>query len=249
MIKGIHTHFCSLIGSDKVKTVYDLGYRIARIDAQGCYPELVNEMIVEVLEAKLIPYVILNSADQIKNLISPTKIEYKNEPDGRVSSKDYRTLLDEAFIIAQDYGHELYALCISNLDENSIKWANEVKGKGFPPGLKFSCHRYGDGSFEKPHKGFDNRANEVKWFRACIGYENSWAVTEFGYPSYENVTEDRAAENIKKEWKFWDRSSEWVNPEFVIQYQLMDGLDRKNRLDNYGIMRVDGSLKKTAYTL
>ncbi len=102
-----------------------------------------------------------------------------------------------------------------------------------------SVHRYGDGSFDDPHSGFANRDREVHWLRAAIG-DRPFSVTEFGYPDGD-MSEEEAARRIRVEFEFWAGKAD-----FACLYQLNDG---RGTHEQFGIRRLDGSWKPSAYVL
>ena len=174
----------------------------------------------------------------------------------RCSPREYRDSLDEAAAQATTQGVPLVAPCISNLDQDSLRWLERVRGSGWPPGVSaISCHRYGDGRFAGAHPGFDSRDDEVAALRAlCDGLP--FLVTEFGYKTKPGLTESSGgfvseadqATYIGYEWTFWQGHGALA----ALLYQINDGLDVE--IEGFGIRRCnpDGSLgdwKPSAYTL
>jgi hypothetical protein len=244
MLKGLQTHFNATIGLDTLKQVHAFGFETVRIDAMESDPSVMLAMIAETTEAGLIPLVIVDSVDQLDHLSSGLDVEWTNEPDGDISPSDYFKTFKLACDKAKERGIKLWAPAISNLDEDSLKWLNDlrVEGQGWPDGLYgISVHRYGDGSFNHPHRGFSSRDSEVKWLKAaCQG--KPFIVTEVGYPVSDPITEEGQAEALKKEFTFW----EGHGAEALFVYQLNDGPGNPMH-ESFGIRRVDGSWKPSAY--
>jgi hypothetical protein len=193
-------------------------------------------------------------------------VEWSNEMDGDIRPETYRKNLEAACTLAEEQGILLWGPCISNLDRDSLMWMEAVRRGRWPDGLYgISFHRYGDGTFEFSHQGFDNRDQEVEALRD-LSDGRPLMCTEFGYPTDKLIgqqsfkiekrrrflrpnimlSEEQAADNISKEWKFWHDHD--VLP---FLYQINDGTTSN---ETYGIRRClpDGTLtgwKPSAYTV
>ena len=261
---GLGTHFNAPVDRETLAQIRGFHFRWARMDCQTCPIETMLAMIADVDAVGLYPLPIVYDRARLDALgIVPavTDVEWSNEPDGDVLPATYRTALDAACERATFYHLKLWAPAISNLDRDSLRWLEAVRGNGWPPGLHgISVHRYGDGTFAWPHDGFASRDAEVEALLAlCDGLP--FIVTEFGYPTdtvtrerrgkrekYLQVglrlTEAQAATNIAQEWEFWRPYTE--RP---MLYQINDGTEA---YEQYGIRRYPWDLnqwKPAAHTV
>lgn len=239
---GIQSHFNAVVALDVLQQVRAYGFTHARIDAQTCDHETMLRMVNDALVCGLTPLVIVSDLTRLAEIPAGTMVEWTNEPDGDIAPRRYRSLLDEACRVAMEHGLELWAPAISNLDEDSLKWLNDVRdaGGGWPDGLKgISAHSYGP----FPHRGFRTREGEVKWLiAACVGLP--WIITECGEASCEGVSEQEQADFARAEWAFWIAQG----AQAVYWFQLNDG-PHDVREHRYGIRRFDGSWKPVAETV
>lgn len=243
VLTGIQSHFNSLVDLGTLHQVRTLGFRLARIDAQTCSHETLVQMLADVAACDLQPLPIVADFERLWLIPTGMDCEWSNEPDGDVSPAEYRHELDVACAIALERGLKLWAPALSNLDEDSLKWLNQVRDAGaggWPDGLHgVSVHSYGP----FPHEGFSSRDAEVKWLKlACVGLP--FLVSEFGLSTSEGVTEDAQAAFYVEEWAFWQRHGATA----AIAYQLHSG-PTNEREDQYGIRRFDGSWKPSAFTV
>lgn len=244
MHTGLQTHFDALIDRQTLRAVRQRRYTLARMDAQACDAETLLAMIADARACDLHPFPIVRSLPKLRVGLPGDDREWGNEPDGDVDPELYRQELDEACRVALEAGVRLWAPAISNLDEDSLRWLNEVRdaGGGWPKGLHgISAHRYGNGSFEWAHPGFGgNRTHEVQWLMAaCQGLP--YAITEVGYPSADGLTEAQQAERMAQEWAFWMLFAPHERPWAVVHYQLNDGpYSGSAREESYGIRKPDG---------
>ena len=245
MQHGVQTHFDAPIGLETLQALVTRYVQVVRMDAQSCSRETFDGMLQEVAATDLRPITVVSDVERLSWFAPGAWVEWTNEPDGDIAPAEYRVGLDLACNRAQAYGLDLWAPAISNLDHDSLLWLNRVRdaGGGWPAGLDgISVHRYGDGTFEKPHPGFASREREVAWLKAaCEGLP--FIVTEFGYPTIDGLTEAQQAERISQEWEFW--TAQGALAAFV--FQLNDG-PTSHREHHYGIRRVDGSWKPSADT-
>jgi len=230
---SLQTHFNARVDVPTLEEIRALGFRWARIDCQTSDGATMAAMIDDADKAALHPLPIVSDLARLDVLgVTPAvmDVEWGNEPDGDILPSTYRTQLDLACERAAYFHLRLWAPALSNLDRNSLFWLERVRGSGWPSGLHgLSVHRYGDGTFERPHDGFDSREAEVEHLlRLCDGLP--FIVTEFGYPTGPgNLTDAQQAERIGQEWAFW-RAYTAV----AVLYQLNDG---PNPGETYGIRR------------
>jgi hypothetical protein len=245
MLFGLGTHFDERIPAEDLSSVYNFGFRAARIDAQKASASTMFEMLADAAAAGLEPLVILYDLDMLEQLGAGQRVEWGNELDFTTPPRHYRDSLDDAADLAASRGIKLCGPCISNLDRDSLRWLEQVRGRGWPYGLTaVSVHRYGDGTFEWSHPGFRNRHDEVSVLRSlCDGLP--WLVTEFGYKTGTDegfVTEQEQADRTAQEWAFWQDEG----AEAAFLYQINDGQSAE---ESFGIRRVDGTWKPVASTV
>ncbi len=240
---GLGTHFSERIPASDLVTVYDFGFRWVRIDAQQANGEILRAMIGDAEAAGLTTLTIVYDLDAIDEVPIGRWVEWGNELDFTLSPREYRESLDAAAPLALAQGIPLVAPCISNLDRDSLRWLAEVRGDGWPPGVRaISVHRYGDlGSFEWSHPGYDTRDAEVAAFVAlCDGLP--WLVTEFGYQTGDQdnaISETLQAAYIAAEWQFWRGHG----AQAAFLFQINDGTGAG---EGWGIRRIDGTWKPAA---
>ena len=244
MIPGLQTHFNARVDKATLQQVRVLGFRMVRIDAQDCSNEVMLEMIEDVRACDLLPLVIISNINKLYALSPDIDVEWTNEPDGDIAPHDYYPTFHAACTIAKERGIRLWAPAISNLDDDSLHWLNQLRevGQGWPDGLYgISVHRYGDGLFETWHHGFASRESEVEWLEAAC-QDLPYIISEVGYPTVDGLTEEQQAERLKQELDFFARAYA------VIIFQLNDGPgdDREAR---YGIRRFDRTWKPSAFIL
>ena len=240
---GLHTGFDGGPGVPTSQYVTQLGFRLHRLEARDCSDDVMLSMIGDVLAVGATPLIVIWDTARL-SLLTDLDVEWQNEMDGDVSPAEYRMTLDDACQKAGAHRVRVWGGVISNLDGDSLAWLNAVRdaGGGWPANLHgITAHRYGDGTFENPHRGFSDRDAEVKWLKAAAA-RKPIQITEFGYPS-SDMTEDEQSERIAQEWAFWQRHS---LPAYL--YQLNDG-PGTFPIDHFGIRRVDGSFKPAAYTV
>ena len=239
---GLHSHFDACIGP-LAADVTRLGFTLHRMEVTHVDDATMTAMVQESVDAGAQPLVVIWDTSRLEHLTG-RDAEWKNELDGDMAPEVYRRELDAAVEIAVAHGVRLWGGVISNLDGDSLAWLNAVRdaGGGWPADLYgITAHRYGDGTFENPHRGFSSRDAEVKWLRAAAAGKPI-QITEFGYPS-SDMTEEEQAERISQEWAFWQGHG---LPAYL--YQINDGASTWP-IDHFGIRRVDGSWKPSAYTV
>jgi len=240
MIPGLQTHIEGWTRPTELKQIRAFGFRMARIAAMECSEELMREMVRDAVSADLIPFVTVADLTRLP-LLAGLDAEWRNEDDGDLSPQTYRAMLNDACRMAAAYNVRRWEPTISNLDRDSLYWLERVRGAGWPAGLHgVSAHRYGDGTFERPHSGFFNRGQEVdRLKRACDGLP--WAISEFGYPTLDGLTEAQQAERIGQEWAFWEKEGAYA----AMLFQLRDCAGRPR----HGIQRWNKTWKPSALSV
>lgn len=229
----IQAGFRAGVSQEDLNQIKDLGFKVVRMDVQGLDGPSTNRIINEVQGSGLEGLYVVTNADQLRDLPSGLMYELRNEPDleGPAPS-EYRVLMFEAAEVARMKDQILYVGVVSNLNDRGFDYLKALLP--FPDNVKVSIHRYGDGTFTNPHRGFDSRHSEVKWLKDVIG-ARTFGVSEFGYPT-DDLGESTQAYRTQQEFEFWNTKSD-----FTCLYQLNDG-PLKN--ETYGIRRYpDKSLK------
>jgi len=250
---GLQTHFNAPIGTDTLGQVRARGFTLARIDCQTASLDDMRQMLEETRACGMqtLPVVDLQRLEYVP---AGEWAEFGNEPDGDIEPKEYRRELEAACRLADVQGIKLWAPAISNLDEDSLQWLNDVRDAGATPGWPaglygLSVHRYGDGTFDHPHRGFSSRGREVYWLKLAMRAGMPFLVSEFGYPTIDDLTDADQAARIRQEWAFWQQQG----AEAAVLFQINDG-PVDHREHRYGIRRChpDGTLgdwKPSAYTV
>ena len=244
---GIQTNFNSRIADADMEAMKGFGFKWVRQDALLCDVPTMLGMIEDAEAHDLRTLTILYDIGKLLEVPTGCWVEWGNELDFTTRPRDYRASLDEAAAIAISQQVHLVAPCISNLDQDSLRWLEQVRGDAWPDGMSgVSFHRYSvDGTFARPHKGFKTRDEEVHVLKSlCDGLPI--LLTEFGYKTKPGLTESSGgfvseadqATYIGQEWVFWAGHDALC----ALLYQINDGLDRE--VEGFGIRRCneDGSL-------
>ena len=251
MLKGLQTHFGDrgLLGHEKCQRIAEIGVQLGRIDAQGQEPEPVIAQCSELAEVGIPAYVTISDPRIIEHLpVTVYGVEYLNEPDGRVDPADYRAGLREIALECKKHHFDCFGPCVSNLIRTKVLAEGaELRGieyieacAPYPHGMKGSVHRYGDdNSVSNPHKGFTSREHEVLEMHKAFDVDRPFGVSELGWASCGDLSEEEAGHNLQWEMAFWNR----MKALFLIIYQIHDG-QSDNPIDNFGLFRRDGSLKE-----
>ena len=250
MLRGLQTHFTgAILGPEKCQRIAEIGVEIGRIDAQGSSPQLIADQVGELSDVGIKQYVTVDHASQVATL--PKGIygcEYLNEPDGRIHPDDYMSGLRDVAVECDLHRFDSYGPVVSNLIRTKLLATGaELRGieyieacAPFPVTMKGAVHRYGDNAHvSNPHKGFTSREHEVFAMHTALNWQRPWGVSESGWASTDNLTEEMAAHNILWDMKFFER----MMALFYILYQIHDG-PTTGRLDNYGLFRYDGTVKE-----
>lgn len=229
----IQVGFDAGVLKEDLELVKDLGFQVVRHDVQRLNRDQILHIINITKDSGLEPLLIVWNADQLRELPSNLMYELRNEPDLEgPDPSSYRALMLEAAEVARMRDQILYVGVVSNLNDRGFDYLKAIRP--FPENVRVSIHRYGDGTFENPHKGFESRHSEVKWLRETIG-NRAFGVSEFGYPT-EGLGESKQAYQTQQEFEFWHGKAD-----FACLYQLNDG---PLKSETFGIRRYpDKSLK------
>lgn len=264
MIRGLQAGFGELLGPATLAAVKGLGVQLVRLDCQHVAPIATRLLVLEALDAGLVPYPIIRDVAQLEHLPAGTNVELRNEPDlNGPSPAVYEALVREMAVECTRLGLHLWAGCVSNLNERGLRYLREAKASTWPDGVNVSCHWYPHGSSNRtPHPGFDSRQHEVEELKKLIG-TRAWGVSEFGFHQAGRSrswidrllripatpwTDEQVAEMVALEWDFWER----VGAVGAVLYQINDGPTSTSAkpaaIDTFGIRRLDGSFKPVANT-
>lgn len=261
MLYGVQTHFGGLIGAETCLDLYARRFRLARIDAQNVSVETMLAMVYEALWNGLMPYVTVSTLEQIEALPLGSMCEWRNEPDlaisghGVIPPAEYARELKLAAEVAQRSPVEIIGgPVVSNLNKRGVDYINAVNAAcdGTMPLNVFGVtHRYGNGTYALPHYlhwygwlgigPFQSREAELRWFKRTIGEGRMWGVSEFGYPSVDNISEEQQADRVSKDFDLYRREGAY----FAVNYQINDG-PGKEPIDHFGLRRVTGEWKPVA---
>ncbi len=249
MIPGIQTHFEGWVDPAELAYLYNLGYRIARIAATECTDATTYEMVRDAKDAGFTVIVTLIDPQRIR-LVAPLFtagdfVECRNEDDGDLWAQirgtamwpeDYRDELDKFCKIGLELGVPIGGPTCSNTNAKCVQWAKQVRGTGWPKGMKYlTWHSY------DPHENtmFKEMEALADGMPICI--------TEFGYPSMGQTPEAEAlqAEKAKQLWPLYSsyHSACW--------FQIHDGSNPNEREHCYGLQRTNGDKgwKPVAYSV
>ncbi len=233
----LQTSFGDRVDPSILRMVGQFGFEVARLDLQRVDRDSAILQIQDHLSVGLTPLATIRDGNQIRQIGLPVWYELRNEPDLEgPTPEEYRILVEDAVEANREVGGRLFIGVVSNLNDRGFDYLKAIRP--FPAGVDISVHRYGDGTFEHPHKGFSSRNAEVKWLKETIG-PRKFAVTEFGYPT-SDMSEEEQAKKIRQELEFW-----YQKAEFACIYQINDG-PGNTRSHRYGIRRSDGSWKPSA---
>lgn len=189
--------------------------------------------------------------------------EIGNEPDIAVdrwkkSPKDLNDVFWECYqtVKMRRSDFEVITPSISNLNWRGLDYLREFLSEPIPCGSIVGFHRYPNGSDPiKPHSGFKSRQDELNRLRKIVPNFRLFC-TETGASQGPHkmrrrfplclfkrkfyLTEMEQHNIYEGELEFYMRNA----VEGMVWYQLNDGLNRDAVLDNYGIRRVDGEVKK-----
>ncbi len=254
MIPGIQTHIEEWTPPTRLREVYALGYRLARIAAMDCSVEVMLQNVRDAREAGLTPVVTIADPERIRHFQPGDFIECRNEDDGDISPEEYRRILDEMAAISLEVGTRLWGGVGSNTDDDTLKWGNEVRdcGGGWPTGMfGLSWHSYGP----YPHDGFTAREGQHRAFGECewlLALANGLPIlmSEFGDANTTGVTEEQQAAVINDLWRLWEQIGLWG----ACLFQIHDGPDAMQYEHRFGIYRCDdkgqvGGLKPVAFVV
>ena len=214
---GLGTHFNAWVDPQRLAQIATR-FTSARIDAQTSSPELARQMIADVEAADLHPIVIIDTPEQQEALPDGGWVELQNEVNiglGRpapLSPAQYRANIEWAYAIAKRKGQTLCAGAAANMERRDIEWFLNLGFKDLPVDIVAVTHHYVPRDrFWQAH--IINRWNPSTWtrqyevdcFRAAIGLDRNWMITEWGYGSgpHSSLTPEEAAGEEAQEWPFW----------------------------------------------
>lgn len=225
---GVQTHFDALVSPEHIEPLAGWQWAYARVDVQRADAYTANAIVQQVKEAGLRPLAIIRDAQQMLELPDDIDFELRNEPDLEGPPPQvYRGLMLDIARLAD--GRRVWVGAVSNFNERGFDYLRKLGT--IPPNLGVSIHNYGDGEFAPTEAKYAH-------FIGIIG-ERQFAITEFGYPT-EDIPELQVARLVREEHLWWAAHG----ARFSIMYQLNDG---PNDGESYGLRRMDGSWKPTAF--
>lgn len=152
---------------------------------------------------------------------------------------------------------------VSNLSQAEQAYAGRLFGPIKKKAIDYAAafHRYSAGMGHGPHKGYSSREEEFESFVSIVsdgGPQREFWLTETGYSQTHmkarafplcftkepvRVSEEEQLQYAAWEYGWWAHKT---NVSALTWYQVNDGLDPNEPLDNYGIRRVDGTPKVIA---
>lgn len=253
------THFGTPIGPQVLTELRRRGYQWCRVDAQGRSIDDMLAMVLECRAAGMTPYVIVDQLEQIEALPAYAKASWRNEPDIALGGRPAIPAEHYAFELklAAEWAvktpvREIGAPVVSNLNRRGVDYTEAVIGYcggRLPEGVFGDFHRYGDGTYENPHRlnrwlpwgRFRSREEELRWLKQTIGPGRAWGISEWGYPSADGISEAQQADRSALEFELHESEGAL----FSGIYQLNDG-HGTGGIDHFGLRRVDGSWKPVA---
>lgn len=275
MIRGLQAGNGTSIAHE-LPGLLELGVQAVRLDSVDLGADEAASRVREALEVGMGALPIVHRVDQLEAFAPGTWVEWHNEPDlGRrdslprrdpIDPEVYRASIDQAWAVAEARGLRLFAGCPSNLHRHErgrgLAWLEATRPATWPAGVCVSFHRYPTGdSVWTPHQGYQGRDEEMAALRALTG-ERPVICSEFGCHttdrrrSFERRigfpprrwSDDDVAAFVADEWAFFEAHG----VELAVLYQFIDGptstTSAPDRLDTYGIRRLDGTLKPVAFT-
>lgn len=194
---------------------------------------------------------------------APPAIEIGNEPDlAHDVWKGQPALLAETFSKCFEKARSFSARCpvltpsVSNLNSRGFDYLRVMLEAGLPDGCAVAVHRYPNGDHPSvPHGGFASREEEIGLLMDLTGDRDVW-VTEAGRsegpirrrrflrpPKVYWLSESDVSDYMEEEVRLWAHRS---RVKALVWYQINSGPDHDNELHNYGIRRMDGTLKPVA---
>ncbi len=242
MLRGLQVAFNEPVALELLQTLKAKGVDLVRLDYQKTALADLVAWIAPVLEAGLVPLVIVSKPDQITALIPcdvRVALELGNEPD--LEGPDphtYAVNLSACALAAKAAGLTLFGGAVSNLIPKALDYLKAIGP--FPEGVGVSVHRYAPGDLALAHHAeYASRTAEVLALRAIIG-DRPYGVSEMGYHTDPSQDDAQCSAQIAAEWAFWEGLPQ--PPAFVCLYQLNDGAGQ-TALDHYGVRYLDGTFK------
>jgi hypothetical protein len=229
-LKGVQTHIEAWTNPTELAFVAAHGYQLARIAAMECSDAVLAECVRDTEAAGLRPFITIADPERMR-LFPGRDYECRNEDDGDISAPTYRRILDDMATVAVETGSRLWGPTCSNTNRKCVRWATAVRGSGWPVGMHgLSWHSY------DPHENTEFAAVEALADGMPILF------SEFGYPSL-GISEDEQAAKIRELWTVYEKYYG------AILFQLHDGPNPQEREHCYGIQRVDGTWKPSAFVV
>lgn len=260
MLYALQTHMNGTIGEADMRQVADLSFDMCRVDAQAeSSIDLMLEMVEEVHSVGLIPHVIVDDFHKIERLPEYAWCSWGNEPDIELFGRPPTLVHEYAAQFREAQRVAAYSLVkrvggpvCSNLNKRGFQYLEDFLKLigGYSESGWCDMHRYGDGSFTRPHYDFRRRIfsrdAEYTYLKKLIG-ATTWGISETGYPTLPgDITEAEQAQRIAQEFAL----AEEHGAAFVTIYQRIDGPENTDQtINHFGIRRHDGSLKPSAYVV
>ena len=245
-----------------LELIRSLGYRGIRADMQLAPPDIV-EGAIRVIQDSGLECLYIVRLEQMPDFPAGSQVELRNEPDIEgPDAEAYGLEMQMAYNHSVNHDLRLWVGAVSGPHERGRAYLEIIQPylNDIPKTVGLTIHRYLDGNvdeeFSRPHKGFQSREAEVDYIREIAGPGRRWGISEFGshtaprtsgwwiFKREARWTDEQVGALAVREWDFWEING----ASFVVQYQITDG-PSNHRLDRYGIMRLDGTIKPSGYSL
>jgi len=219
-------------GDDTARAVRDLGCKVCRVqlftdhdDAALVSNETAATIDNEVLNAGMMPYVIIRTPEQVSQVPPGHWIEFYNEPDLEQFNMPLSQFKERYMTIVEACaGRNPLAIGgVSNLNDRGMRFLKQLEWDKIPPEVACSHHWYPDD--DRPHEshietGFlhkkrNTRDQDIADLKAIVG-ERPLVNSETGFWDGPFRTESDVAEWYRVERHFWERQGYAI----VIAYQL-----------------------------
>ena len=198
----------------------------------------------------------------------PIYFEIGNEPDIAIEQwrEDPEALADtywECYRLVKSIHNKIEVITggISNLNERGLDYLEDFMVAKVPNNTIVGFHRYPNGpDMNNPHDGFASRESEMNRLQVLSeGHRLFCTETGFSEGPYKvsrrfplcflhrNVWVEKSvqAETFRREWNFYHRR----NVIGMVWYQKVDGPNKNNILDHYGIYKATGAEKPICTTM
>lgn len=213
MIVGINAGFGELIGQARMEALQAHGFELIRQDFQTDqgHPVYVEDALEEADYYNQMRFLYIVDRVTLPMLPPASWLEYRNEPDLRMTPRQYVDELRGVQAEVEAKGHTLWAGCISNLDGDSLHWLEDVVALGGELIQQVSIHRYphdADQNFWTAHHGFRTRLSETDRLHDILG-PRPFLVSEVGYHT-----------QYRRKWFFWRTRLSNVDQAHRLQLEL-----------------------------